>query len=237
MRRSFLFAAAALLLFVLPAAAQTDNSAASPAEKLTSDYNQAMHAREWPKALAAAQQLVALSPSSLNLRQLASAQANSGAMDEALTTYDRALAAADQEEPTEGKPLNDWKDGLAKVYVGKGNAFLKLKRVPEAIESYNRAAELASNPGQAYFNICATLYNTGNMQAVPEACRKSLKADPARADAWFLLGSALFGNSATDAQGNFAVSAETRQALEKYLELAPDGPHAADVQAMLKMAK
>ena len=30
-------------------------------------------------------------------------------------------------------------------------------------------------------------------------------------------------------------SPETQEALEKYLELAPDGPHAADVKAMLDM--
>jgi hypothetical protein len=40
-----------------------------------------------------------------------------------------------------------------------------------------------------------------------------------------------------DAKGSVDVTAEARQALEKYLELAPDGPHAADVKAMLQMAK
>jgi len=57
-----------------------------------------------------------------------------------------------------------------------------------------------------------------------------------RADAWFVLGSVLYVSSPTDAKGNFVIAAETRQALEKYLELAPDGAHAADVKAMLDMA-
>ena len=35
---------------------------------------------------------------------------------------------------------------------------------------------------------------------------------------------------------NCTVSEEGRQALNKYLELAPDGPHAADTKAMLEMA-
>jgi hypothetical protein len=30
-------------------------------------------------------------------------------------------------------------------------------------------------------------------------------------------------------------TSETQEALEKYLALAPDGPHAADVRAMLQM--
>jgi hypothetical protein len=52
-----------------------------------------------------------------------------------------------------------------------------------------------------------------------------------------VLGSFLFVDAKVDAQGKFVISAECRQALEKYLELAPDGPHAADVKAMLQMAE
>ena len=106
----------------------------------------------------------------------------------------------------------------------------------QAIEAYNHSAEFAANPGKAYFNACAVLYNTGNTQGAAETCRKCLKADLSRADAWFILGSVLFIDAAPDAKGKFVISAETRQALEKYLELAPDGPHAADVKAMLDMA-
>jgi len=39
-----------------------------------------------------------------------------------------------------------------------------------------------------------------------------------------------------DAQGKFIISSECRQALEKYLELAPDGPHAKDTKEMLDMS-
>jgi hypothetical protein len=46
----------------------------------------------------------------------------------------------------------------------------------------------------------------------------------------------LFADAKIDAQGKVAISAECRQALDKYLELAPDGPHASDVKAMLQMA-
>ena len=35
--------------------------------------------------------------------------------------------------------------------------------------------------------------------------------------------------------GKVVATSETREALEKYLALAPDGPHAADVKAMLEM--
>jgi len=224
------------LLFVLPAASQTSNSAGEQSsEALTALYNQAMQAKEWPRAAATAQQLVALKATSLNLRLLANAQLYSGSADAALATYDQALAAAEKEKAAEGQPMNDWKDSLAQIYIGKGNALLKLKRTTEAIEAYNQSAGLASNAGLAYFNVCAVLYNNGNTHDSAAACRKCVQADPTRANAWFILGSDLFADSPIDSQGKVIASPETREALEKYLALAPDGPHAADVKAMLQM--
>ena len=51
----------------------------------------------------------------------------------------------------------------------------------------------------------------------------------------FVLGSDLFAELPVTAQGKVQASPETLEALEKYLALAPDGPHAADVKAMLGM--
>jgi hypothetical protein len=51
----------------------------------------------------------------------------------------------------------------------------------------------------------------------------------------FFLGTALYLLSPPIAKDITTLSAETRQALEEYLELAPEGPHAADVKAMLEM--
>ena len=237
MRRMFLVAAAVLLsaLVVSPLACQTPAAPETP-ESLNAAYTQAMQAKDWPGALAAAQKLVDLDATADRLRLLADAQLRSGAMDTSLATYDRALAAAEQEKPAEGQPDTAWRELVGKITVGKGNAYLKLRRNPEAIAEYNQAAEIAPNPGEAYFNICAVLYNTGDMQRAPDACRKAVQADPTRANAWFVLGSVLFVTSPSDSKGNFIISAETRQALEKYLELAPNGPHAADVKAMLDMA-
>ena len=235
MRRFSLLAVAAWLpwLLILPslASAGQDNPAT-----LAHQYTQSMQAKDYAGAVTAAQQLVALNPTAENLRLLAEAQLYSHAAQDSLATYDRALAAAAREKPAPGQPDAAWKDEMAKLYLGKGNALYKLHREPEALEAYNHSAEFAANPAKAYFNACAMLYNTGKTQGAVETCRKCLKADPSKADAWFILGSMLFINAAPDAQGKFVISAETRQALEKYLELAPDGPHAPDVKAMLDMA-
>jgi tetratricopeptide (TPR) repeat protein len=179
--------------------------------------------------------VVGLKATPLNLKLLANAQLYSGSADEALETYNQALAAAEKEKPAEGPAMASWKDGLSQIYIGKGNALLKLKRTTEAIEAYNQSAGLASNAGLAYFNVCAVLYNNGNTHDSAAACRKCVQADPTRANAWFILGSDLFADSPIDSQGKVIASPETREALEKYLALAPDGPHAADVKAMLQM--
>jgi tetratricopeptide (TPR) repeat protein len=237
MRRSIPTLAAALLplLFVMPATAQTSNGAGQQnSDGLTAQYNQAMQARDWSRAVATAQQLAGIRATSLNLRLLANAQLYSGSAEDALATYNRALAAAQQEKPAEGQPMNEWKDGLSEIYIGKGNALLKLKRTAEAVEAYNQAAGLAANSGLAYFNLCAVLYNNGKTKESAAACRKCVQADPARANAWFILGSDLFADAPIDSS-KVVVTAETREALEKYLALAPDGPHAADVKAMLQM--
>jgi tetratricopeptide (TPR) repeat protein len=239
MHGRLLLAAAALvsLLFVVPSAAQTPNGDAKPtAKQLTAEYDQAMQAKDWPRAIAVAGQLVEIAPISQYIGFLGGAQLRAGATDEALATYNRALSVAELEKPSSGQPIEGWKENFAFLYSGKGNALLKLRRTAEAVEAYNHAAELSAYPGLAYFNVCAVLYNYGNQSDAPKACRKSLLADPTRADAWFLLGSLLYAESKPDAKGNFAITSECREALEKYLQLAPDGPHAADVKAMLNMA-
>ena len=237
MRRTIPILAAVflLLLFVLPVTAQVSNSAGEQnPEALTALYNQAMQAKEWPRAVTLAQQLVAQKATSLNLKLLATAQLYTGTADVALATYDQALAAAEQEKPAEGQPMTEWKNGLSQIYIGKGNALLKLKRTAEAIEAYNQSAVFAANQGLAYFNVCAVLYNIGNTHESAAACRKCVQADPTRANAWFVLGSDLFADAPIN-NGKVVATAETREALEKYLALAPDGPHAADVKAMLDM--
>jgi tetratricopeptide (TPR) repeat protein len=245
MRRTLWFAAVTLSVILQaaparPQAAQTGGQNTPQALKAT--YDRAMMAKDWPAAIAAAQQLVDSSATSQNLYLLGNAQlyatsgqSETGPMEAALATYDRALAAAEQEKPAKGQPDQAWKDGVAEIDIGRGNALLKLKRTPEAIDYYNRAAELSATPGKALFNICAVLYNTGDMANGPAACRKAAAADPTRANAWFILGSLLFANAPIDANRKVALSREGLDALKKYLELAPDGPHAADVKAMLDM--
>jgi tetratricopeptide (TPR) repeat protein len=238
--RPSLWIPAALVFIFLVSIDSPCQSSASPAvqssDALRGAYDKAMQGKDWAGAVAVAQQMVQAKPTAENLRLLGGAQMNANALPEAIATLDRALAQAQADKPAEGQPLDDWKELEGKIWLAKGNALLKSRRTADAVEAYNRAAELAKNPAVATFNICATFYNIGDVAQSTIACRRAVAVDPANANAWFVLGSDLFVDAKADAQGKFVITAECRQALEKYMQLAPGGPHAADVKAMLDMS-
>jgi len=119
--------------------------------------------------------------------------------------------------------------------IKEGNTYLKAGDNAKAIEAYQKAAAISPNPAQAYWNICAVLYNVGDTVRSVDACRVAIRYNPNKADAYFVLGSVLFANAAITDNGKVRASEELRGALNKCLELAPDGPHAADTKEMLKM--
>ena len=95
----------------------------------------------------------------------------------------------------------------------------------------------AGSPAVSYFNSCALLYNADKMDEAIAACDKAIALDPGKADAYFIKGSALYGNGKVGSDGKYVVPPGTVEALDKYLELAPDGGHAPDVHAMLDALK
>jgi lipoprotein NlpI len=89
------------------------------------------------------------------------------------------------------------------------------------------------NSAKAHWNVCATAYNNGINDVAISECKKTIALDPSRADAYFVLGSVYVGEATIDAKGNFTAQPGTIDLLKKYLELAPNGAHAADTQAMI----
>ncbi len=220
---------------------QEGNAAATAANALIVQINAAMNNKQWQQAEDLLKQLIAGFPSVWRYQQaLGNAQLNLGQYDDAVQTYANAikLAQAELDATPSGAPdLQVTRNGIGQMFTSEGNAYLKQKRNDLAIEEYTKAAEISPNPGLAYFNICAVEYNTGNTTgAALAACDKAIAADPTRADAYFVKGSMLFSNGTVDAQGKYLLPPGTIEALEKYLQLAPSGAHAADVTAMLDMA-
>jgi tetratricopeptide (TPR) repeat protein len=202
---------------------------------LIAQVNPLLQAKNWAAAEPLLNQLVAANPSHWEYQQLlGNAQLSQEKYDDAIATYDKAIPVAENATKTDAKadPAKA-KAGIAQMLNSEGNAYLKLKKNDKAIEAFTKSAELDPNPGSAFFNICAVQYNSGNSEGAVAACDKAIAADPNRADAYFIKGSLMMGESKQDKDGKLQAPPGTAEALNKYLELAPDGPHANDVKQML----
>lgn len=196
---------------------------------LITQLQAAQAAKDWPKAEALAEKLTALDPEDWQYRQaLADVRFHRGDYAGALEAYTAALADAGKVKVTP-----TLREAMALMYTNEGNAYIKLKRNDEAIKAYTQAAQLSVHPATAWFNLCAVQYNLGAVDPALAACDKAIAADPTKADAYFIKGSVLMGNASVDASGNTVVPPGTVEALQKYLELAPQGAHAGDVKQML----
>jgi tetratricopeptide (TPR) repeat protein len=118
---------------------------------------------------------------------------------------------------------------LGQVYAKQGNA-------KEAADAYEQAAKaVPANAGMYYFNEAATLYNSGKLPEAQAAADKAIAADPKKAEAYYIKGQALITQATVDPKTQKIVAPPgTAEAYQQYLELAPDGPHAADVKGILE---
>ena len=214
------------------------NEKAVSTNALVKQVNEAVNTKNWEAAVAPLQQLIAADPNNWQYYSgLGDAQYNLGQYDQAVETYTKGIQIVESNTTVDPKnPITDpakKKVGEAKMLTNQGNSYLKLKKNKEAVDAYTKAAGMDPNPSVAYFNLCATQYNTGNVEGALDACDKAIAADPKKADAYFIKGSMLIASSKTDPSGKVTAPPGTAEALNKYLELQPDGPHAKDVKDML----
>ncbi|HUO61187.1 MAG TPA: tetratricopeptide repeat protein, partial [Candidatus Acidoferrales bacterium] len=99
----------------------------------------------------------------------------------------------------------------------------------------NKAAQLdPSKAGMYYFNLGAVLTNRGMVDQANEAFDKAIAADPTKADAYYQKGVNLLGKATVDPKtGKMTAPEGTSECLNKYLELAPNGPNAQAAKDLL----
>ena len=212
------------------------NERAQSQNALIKQAMEAMTAKNWQAALAPLQQLIAEDPNNWQYYSaLGDVQFNLGTYDQALAAYEKGIRLAQSAPDGAKNPIDDLnkKAAIGKMLTQQGNAYLKLRKNKEAVEAFTKAASLDPNPATAYFNLCATQYNAGNVGGALTACDKAIAADPSKADAYFIKGSLLIGESKTDSSGKVIAPAGAAEALKRYLELAPNGPHVSDVKQLL----
>jgi len=205
---------------------------------LIKQANDALSAQKWQDAIAPLQQLIAADPANWQYYSgLGDAQFHLGQYEQAADAYQKGIQAAETsiaaDAANPGADPTKKKAAEAHMLVSLGNADLKLHENKEAPATYTKATTIESNRALPYCTLCATLYNTGLAEDAVEPCKKAIAADPNRADAYFILASLLVAESKIDEKGNVIAPPGTAEALNKYLELAPNGPHAEDVKQML----
>jgi tetratricopeptide (TPR) repeat protein len=162
------------------------------------------------------------------------------AVDLKKTAMANPAAGGPGKPPAPGGPSDNTK--MAAYYDNLGIAAGRIGKTDDAVNAYNQAATLdPANAAHYYLNLGILLTNA-NMKSDPtvtkqavEAFDKSIAADPKNADAYYFKGSNLIGLAKMDSNSKVIAPPGTAEAFQKYLELQPNGPHAADAKSMLAL--
>ena len=160
--------------------------------------------------------------------QLGQAQAGLKKYDDASATFKKTL-----DLETNSKKPNPAIQGLANS--GLGEVYARTGKIQEANDAYDAAAKV--NPAQAGFylkNEAVIFFQTNQVDAQVAAADKAIAVDPTQALLYYLKANGLVGKTTQDEKTKKLVPPPgCLEAYQKYLQLAPDGPYAADVKAIL----
>jgi tetratricopeptide (TPR) repeat protein len=180
----------------------------------------AEQANNWDQAVQIMQEAVAQDQTKgILYATLGDALSGAKKYPEAVDAYQKAVAL----EPTRGEYHNNL-----------GQAYLKANQVDEAIGEYTKAAEIdPTNAATYYFNLGAVLTNKNKPDEANAAFDKCIAADPTKADAYYWKGVNLVAKATLDKEGKMVAPEGTSEALNKYLELKPDGPYAQGAKDLI----
>lgn len=158
-------------------------------------------------------------------------QANecAGHFDEAAKAFQNAVDLKPQPNYYTGLSTN-----IAKASIATKDPKVIDVKAADATAGCEKAAAADPVEGERCWKNLGIVYYSASMmkQAVPPL-QKATQTDPKDADAWFLLGNSLTGTIDSKQEGDkiiYIVPPGTVDAYKKYLELAPNGPHAAEAQ-------
>lgn len=116
-----------------------------------------------------------------------------------------------------------------------GEALADEGKIPDAQAAYDAAAK--ANPPQAgmfYQNEAIVMSRAGKIDETVAAADKAIAADPNRPIPYYLKGQALINKATVDPKTQKIVAPPgCAEAYQKYLDLQPNGPFAADAKSVL----
>src|SRR5882762_7400369 len=125
------------------------------------------------------------------------------------------------------KPQGAYYNNLADAYAKAGD-------VDGAVKAYTEAAALDPTGTAGYqFNIGAVYTNANRPDDALKAFQASVAADPTKAESYYQIGVTLVNKATTDKNGKVVPVPGTEEALQKSLELTPDGPNAEGAKGLL----
>jgi len=209
------------------------NGSAMKMNQMIAEANTAMSAKNWKDATEVLKQLVEMDPTRWEFYEsLSFAQMSLDLYQDAIDSAEKGVVAADADKSI----ANGLKAKIAitQMLTTEGNAYLKLGKNKEAAAVFSKAAEAGADRATGYFNLCVTLFNMNDSEGARLACDKAIAIDPTKADAYYIRGTILIGNSKTNAKGELLPPPGTIESLKKYLELSPNGDHVGAARDMLK---
>jgi tetratricopeptide (TPR) repeat protein len=151
-------------------------------------------------------------------------------MLQAIEAYKKAIEIKQAEtakDPAEkNQRLGAYQNNLAQ-------ALSRIGKVDEAVAAYTAAAQIdTANAAMYYFNSGAVLTNAGRADEAVDAFDRTIAADPNKAEAYYWKGVNLLGK-AEEKEGKMVAPPGTAEALNKYIELKPDGQFVEPAKEML----
>jgi tetratricopeptide (TPR) repeat protein len=147
----------------------------------------------------------------------------------AITSYQKSLSL----DTASTKPSPDLE---AAANNQLAQALGHIGKTADASAAYEAAAKVdPTKAAMYYFNEAATLFNANDMDGAAVAADKAIAADPTKVDAYYIKGQALIQKATVDpATNKITAPPECIAAYNKYLELAPNGPHAEEIKGILQ---
>lgn len=159
------------------------------------------------------------------------AQAGEKKYDDAVTSYKKAVDLETASKKPRMEVIGVAQAGLGEVYARTG-------KVPEANAAYDAAAK--ADPTRASLHLrneAVIFFQEHNSTAQVAAADEAIKTDPNDAILYYIKGQGLVQNATIDPKTNrIVLPDDCTAAYQKYLDLSPNGPYAAEVAGILSQA-